>query len=185
MMTEEKVFIVTKEPVVQVFTDPRELSVSVISETPTPVIKAIPMVGKQGVVGPTGPTGPLGPTGPRGQTGQGAQDLGIEGNNELEITGIENRTVIDSVSAQDWRWLKYTVAISKNAGSENKFYATEISVLVDKENINVSEYATIDNDGDMGTIEVSTSDGLVELVVIPNPSITPITVRFFRIGLRS
>jgi hypothetical protein len=172
---------VPSELIVRVIPENPQSTVKIVSKDFPAVIRAIPI----GIRGEQGPTGPLGPTGPRGQVGQGAQDLGVEGNNELEITGIENTTVVDSVSSQDWRWLKYTVAISKNDSSENKFYATEISVLVDKENINVSEYATIDNDGDMGTIEVSASDGLVKLIVIPNPSITPITVRFFRMGLKS
>jgi hypothetical protein len=131
---------------------------------------------------PSGPTGPIGPTGPQGPK---SLDLASEGNNEQEITGIENKTVIDSVNAEDWRWLKYMVALSKTVGSDNKFYATELSVLVDKENVNVSEYAVIDNDGDMGTIEVSKDGGLVKLIVTPNPSVTPITVRFARIGLKS
>lgn len=131
---------------------------------------------------PSGPTGPIGPTGPQGPK---SLDLASEGNNEQEITGIENTTVIDSVNAKDWRWLKYMIALSKTVGSENKFYATELSVLIDKENLNVSEYAVIDNDGDMGTIEVSKDGGVVKLIVTPNPSVTPITVRFARIGLKS
>jgi hypothetical protein len=77
------------------------------------------------------------------------------------------------------------VAISKVSGSENKFYATEISILIDKDNINVSEYGIIDNDGDMGTISVSRTGDVLGLVVTPNPSISPITVRFARIGLKA
>jgi hypothetical protein len=131
---------------------------------------------------PSGPTGPTGPTGPQGPK---SLDLASEGNNELEISGIENTTVIDSVNVEDWRWLKYMIALSKTVGSENKFYATELSVLIDKENVSVSEYAVIDNDGDMGTIEVSKNGGLIKLIVTPHPSIMPITVRFARIGLKS
>jgi hypothetical protein len=43
----------------------------------------------------------------------------------------------------------------------------------------------IDNDGDLGTVTVS-KDGLnVNLIVAPNPSVTPITVRFARMGLKA
>jgi hypothetical protein len=112
-----------------------------------------------------------------------AKDLGTSGNNETEITGIENVTVVDAVNTQEWRWIKYMVAISKVSDSDNKFYVTEISILIDKENINVSEYGIIDNDGDMGTISVSRTGDVLGLVVTPNPSISPITVRFARIGL--
>jgi hypothetical protein len=149
--------------------------------------------GGQASVSITGPAGnqeldfviPQGPTGPTGPQGPKSLDLASEGNNELEISGIENPTVIDSVNMQDWRWLKYMIAISKISDGENKFYSTELSVLVDQENINVSEYAIIDNDGDMGTIEVSKDGGSLKLVVSPNPQIAPITVRFARIGLKS
>jgi hypothetical protein len=113
-----------------------------------------------------------------------SQDLGTFGNNENEITGIENITVIDSFNTTDWRWVKYMVSITKNSGGDNKFYATEISILIDGDNINVSEYGVLDNDGDMGTISVSRTGDVLGLVVTPDPAIRPITVRFARIGLK-
>jgi hypothetical protein len=113
-----------------------------------------------------------------------SQDLGTFGNNENEITGIENITVIDSFNTGDWRWVKYMVSITKNSGGDNKFYATEISILIDGDNINVSEYGVLDNDGDMGTISVSRTGDVLGLVVTPDPAIRPITVRFARIGLK-
>lgn len=112
-------------------------------------------------------------------------DLGTDGNNEHEITGIENVTVIDSFNTTQWRWVKYLVSISKNSDGDNKFYATEISILIDGDDINVSEYGIIDNDGDMGTVSVSRTGDVLGLVVTPDPAIRPITVRFARIGLKS
>jgi hypothetical protein len=114
-----------------------------------------------------------------------ATDLGTDGNNEHEITGIENVTVIDSFNTTDWRWVKYLISLSKISGGDNKFYATEISILIDGENINVAEYGVIDNDGDMGTVTVSRTGDVLGLVVAPDPEIRPITVRFARIGLKS
>jgi hypothetical protein len=114
-----------------------------------------------------------------------SQDLGTFGNNENEITGIENVTVVDTFASNQWRWVKYLVSISKTSGGQNKFYATEISILIDGTDLNVSEYGIIDNDGDMGTISVSRSGGNIGLVVTPNQSITPITVRFARMGLKA
>ena len=114
-----------------------------------------------------------------------ATDLGTDGNNEHEITGIENVTVIDSFNTTEWRWVKYLISLSKISGGDNKFYATEISILVDGENINVAEYGIIDNDGDMGTVSVSRTGDVLGLVVTPDPAIRPITVRFARIGLKS
>lgn len=114
-----------------------------------------------------------------------ATDLGTAGNNEQQISGIENVTVVDTFNSSEWRMVKYLISLSKNLGGDNKYYATEFSVLVDGANINVSEYGIIDNDGDMGTISVSRTGDIVGLVVTPSQSITPITVRFARVGLKA
>ena len=114
-----------------------------------------------------------------------ATDLGSAGNNENTITGIENATVIDNFSATDWRMVKYLVSLSMTSAGNNKFYATEITVLVDGSNINVSEYGTIDNDGNIGTISVSRVADTVSLTVTPDPAIKPVTARFARIGLKA
>jgi hypothetical protein len=114
-----------------------------------------------------------------------AEDLGSFGNNESVITGIENETVIDSFDASRWRIIKYLVSISKTTDGDNKFYATEFSILIDQENINVSEYGIMDNDGDIGTIDVSVEGGSLKLKCTPNPSIAPVTVRFARVGLKA
>ena len=114
-----------------------------------------------------------------------ATDLGSFGNNENTITGIENATVIDSFSATDWRMVKYIISIAKTSAGDNKYYATEMSILIDGTDVNVSEYGTIDNDGNIGTISVSKVGGTVNLTVTPQVGITPITVRFARIGLKA
>ena len=112
-------------------------------------------------------------------------DLGTNGNNELEITGIESETVIDTVSIAEWRMVKYLVSLSKTSDGDNKYYATELSILIDGTYVNVAEYGVLDNDGDMGTISVSRNGDSLELKVTPNPSIRPITVRYARIGLKA
>jgi hypothetical protein len=114
-----------------------------------------------------------------------ATDLGTAGNNENEISGLENPTIIDTVPLSEWRLVKYLVSISKNTGGANKFYATEFTVLIDNTNINVAEYGSIDNDGDIGTITVTAAAGNLQLLVSPNPAVIPITARFQRIGLKA
>lgn len=114
-----------------------------------------------------------------------ATDLGTAGNNELEVSGIENNTIIDTVPLSEWRMIKYLVSLSKNTGGANRFYATEYTVLIDNQDISVSEYGSIDNDGDMGTITVTASAGNLQLVVSPNQAIVPITARFARMGLKA
>ena len=116
---------------------------------------------------------------------QQATDLGTSGNNETEISGIENSTVIEEIDATEWRMVKYLVSISKTTDGDDKFYATEISVLIDGSDINVAEYGVIDNDGDMGTISVSRQGDLIQLAIIPNVAIRPVTVRYARMGLKA
>ena len=114
-----------------------------------------------------------------------ATDLGTFGNNENTITGIESATVIDNFEASSWRMIKYLISIAKTASGDNKYYATELTILIDGTDVNVSEYGTIDNDGNIGTISVSKVGGTVNLTVTPQVGITPITVRFARIGLKA
>jgi hypothetical protein len=112
-------------------------------------------------------------------------DLGSDGNNELTINGIENSTIFDNFSASEWRAMKYMVSIKYVAGGANKYYSTEISILIDGTDVNVTQYATIDNDGNIGTISVSRAGDTVSLTVVPVGGITPITLRYMRMGLKA
>jgi hypothetical protein len=112
-------------------------------------------------------------------------ELGTSGNNDHVVSGIETNTVLETVPVADWRLLKYMVSLSKTTNGDNKFYATEFSILIDGTNLNVSEYGIIDNDGDIGTVEVSRVGSNIVLTVIPNPLVRPVTARFARVGLKS
>lgn len=112
-------------------------------------------------------------------------DLGTFGNNENTIYGIENPTAVDTFDATEWRMVKYIISISKTTNGDNKFYATELTILIDGTNVSVSEYGTIDNDGNMGTISVSRAGNNVVLTLTPDPVIKPVTLRFARIGLKA
>jgi hypothetical protein len=112
-------------------------------------------------------------------------DLGSAGNNENTVNGIESATVIDNFDATEWRMVKYIISIKKTTAGDNKFYATEMTILVDGTDVSVSEYGTIDNDGNIGTISVSRVANTVNLSVTPAVGITPITVRFARMGLKA
>lgn len=114
-----------------------------------------------------------------------ATDLGTAGNNENTIYGIENSTVIDNFDATVWRMVKYIISIKKDSAGDNKFFATELTILIDGDGISVSEYGMIDNDGNIGTVNVSRVGDTVNITVLPVVGITPITVRFARIGLKA
>ena len=112
-------------------------------------------------------------------------DLGSDGNNELTINGIENTTIFDNFAASEFRSMKYVVSIKYVAGGANKYYSTEINILIDGSGVSVSEYATIDNDGNIGTISVSRAGDTVSLTVVPVGGTTPITLRYMRMGLKA
>ena len=114
-----------------------------------------------------------------------ATDLGTSGNNENTIYGIESQTTLETLDASQWRMIKYVISISYTANSGNKFYSTELAILIDNDDINVSEYGIIDNDGDIGTVDVSRSGNTLSISVTPNPAIRPISVRYFRTGLKA
>jgi len=110
-------------------------------------------------------------------------DLGSAGNNEVTITGIENSTIFDNFTASEWRSVKYVVTLKKSTG--DKFFTTELTIVPDGTNDNVSEYGTVDNDGNIGTISVSRAGGTVNLTVVPVVGQTPITLRYMRTGLKA
>lgn len=112
-----------------------------------------------------------------------ATELGTVGNNEETINGIENATVVDSFTASEWRMVKYLLSIK--ASSANKYFATELTILIDGTDVNVSQYGMVDNDGDIGTVSVSKTSGAVNITVTPNVAVTPVTVRFARMGLKA
>jgi len=120
-----------------------------------------------------------------------ATDMGLVTNNEVTSTsdhtvfGIENPTTIDSFAASEWRMVKYVVSISNITSGVNKTYSTELTILIDNDNLNVSQYGMIDNNGDIGTIDVSKNAGQVLLKVLPHSALTPVTARFYRTGLKA
>ena len=112
-------------------------------------------------------------------------DLGSDGNNEQTINGIENSTVFDNFLASEWRSVKYMVSLKKTSGGSNKFWSTELTIVPDATDVSVSEYGTVDNDGNIGTISVSRAGDTVSLTVVPVGGQTPITLRYLRVGLKA
>jgi hypothetical protein len=112
-----------------------------------------------------------------------ATDLGSAGNNEVTITGIENSTIFDNFTASQWRSVKYVISLKKSTG--NRYYTTELTIVPDNTDVNVSEYGTVDNDGNIGTISVSRAGDTVSLTVVPVGGLTPITLRYMRMGLKA
>lgn len=111
-----------------------------------------------------------------------ADSLGGDGNNTVTINGIENPTVFDTIDTAEWRTVKYFIQFSK--ASEEYFKSTELNLVFDGINANISEFGTVSNySGDLATISASLNSGIISMTV--TPSITPITVRYYRTGLKA
>ena len=112
-------------------------------------------------------------------------DLGSDGNNESTINGIENTTIFDDFQSTEFRSMRYVISIKQTSGGTNRFYATEMNILVDGTDVSVTEYATMENDGNIGTISVTRAGDTVSLTVAPVGGRTPITLRYMRMGLKA
>lgn len=106
--------------------------------------------------------------------------LGLDGNNDLTITGIENKTSIDSWSASLYRTIKYSLQITK--GSE--YVSSDYLLLNDGTDINVSESNIISNTSNsLANITFEVNSGIISLCVTPTTS--AVTARFVRTALKA
>lgn len=111
-----------------------------------------------------------------------AESLGGDGNNSQTINGIENPTVFDTINTAVWRTVKYMIQISHPLS--NKYKSTEINIVFDGSNQNITEFGTVSNSQDeIATISASLNSGIISMTV--TPVLSPITVRFYRTGLKA
>lgn len=106
--------------------------------------------------------------------------LGLDGNNDLTITGIENKTTIDSFSASLFRTIKYSLQITK--GSE--YVSSDYLLLNDGIDINVSESNIISNtSNNLANVTFESNSGIISLCVTPTSS--AVTARYVRTALKA
>lgn len=107
--------------------------------------------------------------------------LGLEGNNDTSSTvcDIENPTTLDTFTANAWATVKYTLQITR--GSE--MYASEILLLNDGSDINVSESNIISNtDNSLFTYTFELNSGIISLKITPVS--TAVTARYYRTAVK-
>lgn len=106
--------------------------------------------------------------------------LGLEGNNDLSIYGIENPTNVDSFAKNTWRTAKYNIQVTK--GSD--VYTSEILVSHDGTNIMVSESNIISNtNNNIFSYTFEENSGIISLRVTPVSG--SISVRYVRTALKA
>lgn len=111
-----------------------------------------------------------------------ADSLGGDGNNSVTINGIESATVFDTIDTSTWRTIKYMIQLS-HAGSSS-YRSTEINLVFDGTNQNITEFASVANTGNnVGNITASLNSGTISMTV--TPTLTPMTLRYYRTGLKA
>jgi len=111
-----------------------------------------------------------------------ADSLGGDGNNAVTVNGIESATVFDTIDTSVWRTVKYMIQLS-HVGS-NSYRSTEINLVFDGTNQNVTEFASVANTGNnVGNITASLNSGTISMTV--TPTLTPMTIRYYRTGLKA
>ena len=111
-----------------------------------------------------------------------AEALGGDGNNSATITGIETATVFDTIDTTVWRTIKYLIQVSHPSTSVYK--STEINIVFDGTNQNITEFGTVSNTANaIGNISASLNSGIISMTV--TPVLTPMTIRYYRTGLKA
>jgi len=107
--------------------------------------------------------------------------MGLEGNNDLTIAGIQNKTTIDSYAAADYRTTTYALQITKASTGES--YFSNITALRGDSDIYVSESNIVTNaNSPVATTAFESSGGIISLTVTPVSG--EVTVRYFRTALK-
>jgi hypothetical protein len=111
-----------------------------------------------------------------------AEALGGDGNNSSTVNGIETSTIFDTIDTTVWRTVKYLIQISHPSTSVYK--STEINIVFDGTNQNITEFGTVSNTANaIGNITASLNSGIISMTV--TPVLTPMTIRYYRTGLKA
>jgi hypothetical protein len=105
--------------------------------------------------------------------------LGLSGNNDLTVNGIENKTAVDEFSKTLYRTVQYKLQISK--GSE--YVTSDILILNDGTNVNISESNVISNtENSLANVTFEENSGIISLNVTPISG--SVTARYYRTALK-
>lgn len=113
-------------------------------------------------------------------TGQVEELLGLDGNNDLEVYGIENQTTIDSFAKNVWKSVFYKIQVTK--GSD--VYSSDISTTHNGTDVLVSETNIVSTtDSNLFTYTFEETSGIINLRVTPVSG--SISVRFIRTAIKA
>jgi len=113
--------------------------------------------------------------------GNTVEVLGLQGNNDLEVYGIENPTTIDTIDSSVWQSAEYKMQVTKG----NDVYSSDINVLFTPSGVNVSEFNIIaSSDGlhNPAHFDFVYNGSIIDLVITPVSG--SVSVRFYRTALK-
>ena len=112
--------------------------------------------------------------------GQVGTELGLAGNNDLTISGIENKTSIDTFSESLYSTVRYTLQIKK----DSLFVSDQIDIVNDGTDLHVNRYEISSNtNNSLYTLQLEENAGIISLSVTPTSG--SITARYYRTALKS
>jgi len=112
--------------------------------------------------------------------GQVGTELGLAGNNDLTISGIENKTAIDSFSKAVYSTVRYTLQIKK----DSLFVSDQLDIVNDGTDLHVNRYEISSNTNtSLYTVQLEENSGTISLSVTPTSG--SITARYYRTALKS
>lgn len=105
--------------------------------------------------------------------------LGLEGNNDLTVNGIENKTTLDSFSKTAIRTVKYNLQISRDSSYET----SEFLILNDGSDILVSQSNIVSNSNNsLVNVTFEENSGIIGICVTPTAG--AITARYIRTAIK-
>ena len=112
--------------------------------------------------------------------GQVGTELGLAGNNDVVISGIENKTAVDTFSKSVYSTVRYTLQVKKN----NLFVSDQIDIVNDGTDLHVNRYEISSNTNtSLYTLQLEENSGIISLSVTPTSG--SITARYYRTALKS
>ena len=106
--------------------------------------------------------------------------LGLEGNNDLEVYGIENPTIIDSFQKNVWKSVFYKLQVVK----DSDVYTSDISVVANGSDIMLSETNIVSStDSNLFSYTFEENSGIISLRVTPVSG--SISVRYYRTAIKA
>lgn len=112
--------------------------------------------------------------------GQIGVELGLAGNNDTTISGIENKTAVDTFSKSLYSTVRYTLQVKQN----NLFVSDQIDIVNDGTDLHVNRYEISSNtNNSLYTLQLEENAGIISLSVTPTSG--SITARYYRTALKS